>query len=353
MKKPVSIIKTAPDLHPGSMRAYGDLVRQALAEAGSAHYLGETISFYNPAGGPSMWSQHWWRIRNASNVLFAGDSGLMHLLDGSMAAFMPRSVWSRLLVTVHDLIPLLQWRRKLPGPGPSWPARAIIDRTLQVLRACRGICVDSDCTRQDLERFTGRTDASVIPLAARLIPLKGQPSPRARRFIMHIGNNATYKNRSGVIEVFRRLVMSYGHKDLDLIMAGPAPSAVLTSLAGGISNLHFLPDVEDEALAELYKSAELLLFPSLYEGFGMPVLEAMAAGCPVVCSDTPALAELAGDAACMAASGDIDRLASLCDRIIRDTEWRSQMIERGKARARAYTLIRMGHQLRDWYDRNQ
>jgi len=99
----------------------------------------------------------------------------------------------------------------------------------------------------------------------------------------------------------------------------------------------------------LYQKAELLLFPSLYEGFGMPVREAQAAGCPVVCSNRASLPEAAGDAALMADPEDVDALAGHCRALLTDQALRSRMCELGRKLAGDYTQERFGCDLGRWY----
>jgi glycosyltransferase involved in cell wall biosynthesis len=105
--------------------------------------------------------------------------------------------------------------------------------------------------------------------------------------------------------------------------------------------------VEDEDLPELYRGAALFTFPSLYEGFGLPVLEAMACGAPVVCSNASSLPEVAGDAALLHDPLDVPALSDAIDRVLEDKELRKTMIERGLAQAARFTWERSAQQLLD------
>jgi len=91
--------------------------------------------------------------------------------------------------------------------------------------------------------------------------------------------------------------------------------------------------VDEESLACLYSNARALVFPSLYEGFGLPVLEAMACGCPVICSNTASLPEVAGDAALLVDPHDVEELADAIDRVMDDSALRSDLIRKGFRRA--------------------
>jgi glycosyltransferase involved in cell wall biosynthesis len=329
------------------MRVYGQLVFDAL-EASRPHDIAiRHCPLYDPNGGDSMWRHHAWRLRHVRDRLRRTPGDLYHVLDGSMAGFIPRHYLNQTLVTVHDLIPVLQARGPLPAK-PSLPARLLIHRSLAALRRCRALCADSDWSKKDMATFTGRTDAATIPLAIRpLLASKGAvaldlPDP----YILHVGNNAAYKNRLGVLEVFARLADIPG---LHLVMAGPPPTSDMLHRAHAVRRVLFINDATDAVLATLYRRAGLLLFPSLYEGFGMPVLEAMAAGCPVVCSTAGSLPEVAGGAALMASPEDVHALAAHCRCLLLDNAQRGAMIAKGRIRASSFTLEKMGAELVKWY----
>jgi len=98
--------------------------------------------------------------------------------------------------------------------------------------------------------------------------------------------------------------------------------------------------VDDETLACLYSGASAFVYPSVYEGFGLPILEAMACGCPVICSHAAAMPEAAGDAAVMIDPGNSAELADAIDRVLMDSSFRNRMIEKGFSQARMFTWRR-------------
>lgn len=344
-------VRTSPPGIPGSMTAYGELVRQAVSPFADGLEMA-TCDLFDPSGGPSMWKHHLWRLRNARCVLADPSADLYHWLDGSMAAFIPRALRGRSLVTVHDLIPLLQLRGELPG-RPSLPAAWIIRRGIRALGDCAGLCAVSGATRNDLARLAGREEGvEVIAHPPRPLPPQTSVSipglNPAARFILHVGNNAAYKNRRGALEVFARLPDC---AELHLVLAGPPPSRELRSRAAGLSRVHFVGPVDDAQLNGLYHRASVFLFPSLYEGYGMPVLEAMAAGCAVVCSTAAALAEVAGDAALFAPAENFSALAVQCRTLLTDPCLRKEQGARGRARAALFDIASMGRSLMKWYER--
>lgn len=343
-------IRTAPPDAPGSMAAYAELVQAAVAPRADGWTL-SACDLFDPRGGGSMWRHHLWRLQHARRVLAAQPADLYHWLDGSMAAFMPLAMRGRSVATVHDLIPLLQWRGELPGK-PSWPAGWLIQRGVEALRGCAALCADSAATQADLARLAGIAErVAVVPVPVRALP-PPQPAVVAglspgTRFILHVGHNAAYKNRAGVLDVFARL---RDVPDLHLVLVGPPPAPELLSRAAALANVHFAGPVDDAALHDLYRRAALFLFPSLYEGYGMPVLEAMASGCPVVCSTAPALVEVAGEAVLCAPATEPEALAAHGRRVLADGPLRIRMRECGRSRAATFTVSSLGRSLLKCYE---
>ncbi len=343
MKPVVVLIRTSSPDAKGSMPEFARIVEVALQNAGNFNVR---ICDLFPPRARSMWHDHLWRFLNGWRVLSRQHGDLYHLLDGSMAAFMPASLHSRTVVTVHDLIPLLQLEGKLPS-APSMPAAWLIRRGMRNLSSVAGIHAVSTCSLRDVRARASIRNAVVIPHAVRSMEIAASQIPGLpERYILHVGNNADYKNRGGVLDVFEQLA---DLSDLHLVMVGPSPSQVLKYKASKLERVVFLADVDDHILVELYRRARLLLFPSLYEGFGMPVLEAMSMGCPVVCSDGGSLPEVAGQAALVAKVGDVKTLAGHCRAVLTDAGLRAGLVQQGQEHAAGFTMQRFADSLMAWY----
>jgi glycosyltransferase involved in cell wall biosynthesis len=255
----------------------------------------------------------------------------------------------RLVVTVHDLA-----FRRLPETAPHgtrwWLAR--LDRALQ--RATRVIAV-SQSTRGDLLECT-----SVDPARVVVVPLGVDRStfrpPRPEEvaavrsrysldgpYLLALGGIEPRKNLPGILEAFARL-----DPDLRLVIAGagvewnPEGSSLLADALAELApdargRVHRTGYVSEEDKVALLGGAEALVYPSLYEGFGLPVLEAMACGTPVVTSDVSSLPEVAGEAAVLVDPNDPGAIASGVGKLLTDSALRERLRRAGLERAARFS----------------
>jgi glycosyltransferase involved in cell wall biosynthesis len=255
-----------------------------------------------------------------------------------------------LVVTVHDAI-----SSRYPQYLPSRAARFSYEVTMRLaMLAARQVIAVSRASYNDLERFFAvppakltvvyeGADESYEPQSARAIENMRNRLHLPPRYALYLGMNKPHKNVTRLIEAWG-LVQRKWHA-LDevpglppLIMAGRSDprygqareTAERLSLGDSV---RFLGDVAEADLPALYSGAMLFVFPSLYEGFGLPVLEAMACGAPVVCSTTPALLETAGDAALTVNPLDVQALAQAMLRVLTSTELRHDLSQRGRKQA--------------------
>lgn len=243
------------------------------------------------------------------------------------------------VVTVADMI-YERFASLFGGPGDD---RLREQKRRYVQGADRVICI-SESTRRDAERFYGldREAICVAPLACshvfRLLKQRDDElRPRSREpFLLYVGNRAHYKN-------FERLIQAYAvwprRKEMVLVIVGQPWSADerqrLVQL--GIEDcVHSLTDVDDEALCRLYNWAAAFVYPSLYEGFGIPLLEAMACGCPIVASRIPSTIEVAGECPIYFEATEVDDLVSAFDLALSEGR-SSERVGRGLERCKLYS----------------
>lgn len=165
-----------------------------------------------------------------------------------------------------------------------------------------------------------------------------------RGFVLHVGVNVWYKNRRGVLEIYDRWRHGAGAEGVPLLMVGPPAPEALESVKSSLPHardIHFLTDISDEVLVALYGTATVFLFPSIAEGFGWPIAEAMAAGCPVITTDAAPMTEVAGKAGfyipTMEAAGTswVDASAAVLARVAALSP-----VEREAAVARGFAQVR-------------
>jgi glycosyltransferase involved in cell wall biosynthesis len=286
----------------------------------------------------------WYRLNLPLPVeVFSGRADIFH---GPSFTLPPSFAPS--LLTVHDL----SFLRYPQGAHPallSWLTKAVP----RSLRRARHVLADSENTRTDLVELMQVPPDQITVIGAgvdeRFKP-EGEPETLARvraryrlpdRFILSISTLEPRKNFTGLIAAFEQLTIS-SLTDLHLVIAGGKGwlyddifAAAETSPVS--ERIHFAGYVADEDLPALYSLAALFVFPSHYEGFGIPVLEAMACGTAVVCADNSSLPEIAGDAALLVDATDTQALADAMHRLSVDASLREELIGRGYEQAMRFT----------------
>jgi alpha-1,3-rhamnosyl/mannosyltransferase len=178
-------------------------------------------------------------------------------------------------------------------------------------------------------------------------------------YLLWVGTLEPRKNVTTLVQAFARVVESGEAGDLRLVLAGPSgwlsrdlvPGPVLDRLGGPgpDGRVRLLGQLAEPQLRALYAGATLFVLPSRHEGFGLPVLEAMVQGTPVVCADIAALREVAGDAARFVAPDDVDGWAGALGRLIGDDAARRQLSEAGRTRAAQFSWEQTVRQTRAVY----
>ena len=295
-------------------------------------------------GGPySMRSQaSWAHLRTFRQA--PGDVAFFPHWDSPLILPIEHSV-----VTVHDLIHF-----RVPDAFPRVrraAARAVFRRV--VSRATR-VIVDSDWTRKDLLELEPETREKL-----RVIPLGVSPefhppqaeelvrNPVREPFLLCLGNKKRHKNLITAVEVLAQLLPKYPR--LQLVVAGEEYEGWDEVLAGTRERrvsgaVVDLPIVTDSELRVLYGRCSAFLFPSRYEGFGLPVLEAMACGAPVVASNASSVPEVAGQAGLLFDPSDVAGMASAVSRLITDPAHRATVTRLGRERALEFSWDRTARQ---------
>jgi glycosyltransferase involved in cell wall biosynthesis len=295
---------------------------------------------------------------------------LVHICDHSNAVYVPAaaSTGHRVLVTCHDLGAV----RGALGEATDCPATStgkILQKWIaRSLGLADLIACDSTATRRDVDRLIRRPDGTPVNSRLVLIGLNApyhalddaEAGARLREipdfalevpFVLNVGSSLRRKNRAGVLRIFAQTLTAC--PALRLVFAGEALTPDLAGLMHelGIADHEKQVVAPSNALLEaLYSRALALLFPSRFEGFGWPVIEAQACGCPVLCSDAGSLEEVAGQGGFVRApdaeadfAGELARLAS-------DPAARAEWGRRGRENVRRFTADAMIGRYIDLYD---
>ncbi|MGI6379700.1 MAG: glycosyltransferase family 4 protein [Anaerolineae bacterium] len=254
-----------------------------------------------------------------------------------------------LVVTIHDLTPLV-----LSSEGARWRRRLYQWMVTRALRRAAGALVSSRATERDVQRllapappitvaplgvgtdFAPRDEAACAPMLARL----GIRTP----FVLCVSVNRPHKNLPRLLKAWASLPAG-DRERWQLVLAGAVDARWedpigVARRAGAESSVRRLGAVDEADLPALYAAAEVCIVPSLYEGFGLPALEAMAAGTPVAASNASALPEVIGDAGLLFDPADRGAMAGALAALMRDADLRQRLAVAGRERAATYTWER-------------
>jgi len=311
----------------------------------------------------------WHRLRLPIPVeWFTGPVDIFHSTD----FVLPPVRQARTILTVHDLTFM-----RLPECAEAG-LRAYLNKVVpRSIERADLVLADSHSTKNDLIELLGVSPDKIEVVYAgverRFRPMEGEIAlQRVRkrygldfRFILSLGTLEPRKNFTGLIEAYALMrgsradfhtCQGMGDRGLKLVIAGgkgwlyDGVFARVEEL--GLENEVIFPGfVADEDLPALYNLAELFVFPSLYEGFGLPPLEAMACGTPVVISDRPSLPEVVGEAGLMVEATDGQELARAMEQVLTDENLRREMREKGLKQAEKFTWEAAAGKLLDVYGR--
>lgn len=268
-------------------------------------------------------------------------------------------VWRRgkVVMTVHDVKPLifpeLRSRKNLYNIihdvvlGNKWSK---VDHMVTV----------SECSRRDIARYLGFPLDKISVIHQGVSPQLFHPLDKngsqvnlsGRPYVLSVAGNDPTKNLLTLIEAFSRLPSKL-RQAYDLVLAGDLRKRQdlrqQVDRVGLEKQTQFLGSISDRKLLELYQQAALFVFPSRYEGFGLPVLEAMACGCPVISSNASSLPEVAGDAALFVEPLDIQGFSEAIEQLLTDQTLRESYIAKGLSRVQGFSWDRTAQETVEIY----
>lgn len=309
--------------------------------------------------------RYWHYPRMVRNV----DVDLHHILDHGYAHLQPSltrsSADAKTCVTVHDLIPLLTWNGTLrSAKGEQLPTRKPILNlhSLSFISNFDRVLTISQSTKADLIKHLS-IDAEKIDVippvidqvfqaqqASEVVKFAHKYGLDRRYYWIMISGSEFYKNHRTSLEVLARLNLQHD-SEFRLVKTG-LPSDDFDAMVGELGLRACVKtvwlDTPDE-LALLYGMVDCLLFPSLYEGFGMPVAEALACGTAVVCSDRGSLPEVGGELVPCCDAGDVQSLAKQVASLVFEPDRRQEIAQKGPRWVEQYRVPAIEPQLRAFY----
>lgn len=290
----------------------------------------------SPANGPATLLHLPWAVDLAGIDLFHAPA---NILPGGLA--MPA------ITTVHDVMWLTHPEWCNPRPWGLIERHFYRHGITRALARSAMIATVSEASRREIIRIAPAAAQRVVvtpsgvardfaPVARDAAMLAQLGVPHGKRYCLVVGQGAPYKNHAGALRAFALAFASVADIDLVMVRRRGGSGAALERLAarlGLAGRVHLLDAIARPDLVRLYAGAEALLHPSLCEGFGNPVAEAMACGCPVVTSNCSAMPEVAGGAALLADPRDPAELAAQLRRAVEDRSLAADLRRRGLERA--------------------
>lgn len=343
----IHLFRAFPDSFRKSMLLYADLLEENLAGMlGSAESVRQVIPY--PAWLRPSLMRHFSQYIAYQFQASVSQGDINHITDHAYGHLVHTMNARKTIVTFHDAIRFKQMNELRKKKSESESVKQMLNFNHGGIKKAAFVICDSESSRQDLIEITDypRERTEVIPLGVDQSFFESEiADPREAldlkpgNYLLHVGHVGGYKNISALFHVLK-ILAEHGRSDIRLLKVGldfSPEQKKMAKVLGVEKQICYRGRVSHEQLKRFYRAADVLLFPSFDEGFGFPVLEAMASSLPVVCSRRGSLPEILGDCGVLAEPGNYEAMADGVLKFLEDDFFRSRKTSKGVERARGYT----------------
>ena len=294
----------------------------------------------------------------ASQAGLNQSTSVFHVLDHSHANLTLSLPRKKAVLTCHDIIPYLAAKKLVPIPAGR-ATRYTFPQRIRCMKRCRFVIAISESTKRDLVEHAHIPEDRVAVVyygvnrafrptdddtrtCRRTELLQAHGIPEEARILLHVGTATRYKNTPTILRALARLRSDSGLEDNTYLLRVGAPffddeEALIDSLGIRDRIVHAGKIFDDALLADYYRSADVFVFPSLWEGFGWPPLESMACGTPVITSNVASLPEVVGEGGITVAPEDLDAFVDAIRRVLTNPTLRADLRTKAIAQAARFT----------------
>ena len=270
-----------------------------------------------------------------------------HIIDHSLSHLISGFDSKKTVITCHDLMGLT-----VSKSVPFWKRRFFWRNVTRNLFKAKKIIAISQRTKNDLLKYSScRSENIEVVYLGVGTGFRRFDKERCRGIfkfkkpaILHVGDDIFYKNVNGLIKA----IVKSG-RDIKFVQVGSISKSNLILLKKLKIDFVRFRNLSEEELAQVYNAVDLLVYPAWHTGFGLPVLEAMACACPVICSNAGALPEAAGKAAIMVCPDDTKGLAKAIDTALTSEDLRQELIEKGLSQVKKFSWEKTAMETADIY----
>jgi glycosyltransferase involved in cell wall biosynthesis len=299
----------------------------------------DAFEIVTPPESMSKIKKSFWRSYQMSQELEEHQLGLFHGLSNELPNGIPKTKVPS-VVTIHDLIFI-----RYPEFYSYIDRKLYFEKVKYACKAATKVIAISEQTTADIIKYIGTAPDKIQIVHQAISPLFFEPSETEKikakyqlpeKFILAVGTIEERKNQLSILKA-----MEVAGLDIPLVLVGN-PTSYCNDIhkylaeKGIKEKVIFLKNIPEEDLSGIYQLAALSVYISVFEGFGLPVIEAMACSCPVITSNVSCLPETAGDAAVLCSPDNIEDLGNQISKILHDGAYRNELVKKGKERAQEF-----------------